>query len=260
MSALKDAGSIVASMGSRAWLMTMGVIFPGLLISCELIWLYVTWNFPNQAVMPLALDTLATLKPLSSFLFVVIGLAVACGVGYLNRDLSFAVSNAWLQWGLPPCRPLANLFNQLRFIHGRDAIDEVAAKYEVFSLVNDSNGAAAKLPRLPESYVREFCKLWLSAKTPTLSTEGTEIEINVVIGLVTPTALAGLVILASLHTMLGALLGAMALVSAIFLLYRINCARMMETENALLHFMFAHWENLSASRPEAGTPSQDSDE
>jgi hypothetical protein len=251
MSALKDAGSLIANMGTRAWLMTMGVIFPGLLITCELIWLYVAWNFPSEAIIPLALDKLASLKPLSSFLFVVIGLAVACGVGYLNRDASFAVSNTWLQWGLPPCRPLTNLFNQLRFIHGPDAIDAVAKKYGVFSLVNESSEGTVKLPRLPESYVREFCKLWLAAKAPTLSTVGTEIEINIVIGLVTPTALAGLVILASLRTFFGALLGGFTLASAAFLLYRVNSARVMETENAILNFLFAHWETLPACSPEA---------
>ncbi|MCK1457110.1 hypothetical protein IVB34_01715 [Bradyrhizobium sp. 2] len=255
MSALKDAGSLVASIGNRAWLMTMGVIFPGLLISCELIWLYVAWNFPTEAIIPLALSKLASLTPLSSFLFVAIGLAVACGVGYLNRDATFAVSNTWLQWGMPPCRPLSSVMNQLRFIHGSDAIDRVAGKYGVFSLTDDSKDAAAKLPRSAESYVREFCKLWLSAKAPTLTTVGTEIEINGVIGLVTPIALAGLVILASLHTLLGALLGGLALVSAIFLLYRVNSSRVMETENAILNFMFAHWEALPASSLDANKDS-----
>jgi hypothetical protein len=225
-----------------------------------MIWLYISWNLPNQAIVPLALDTLGTLKPLSAFIFVAIGLAVACGVGYLNRDASFAVSNGWLQMGLPPYRPLTRLLNELRFIHGVAAIDEVAAKYGVFSLVNELNADAAKLPRLPESYVREFCKLWLSAKASALSTVGTEIEINVVIGLVTPTALAGLVILASLHTPFGALLGAMTLFSAIFLMYRVNCARVMETENAILNFMFEHWESLPATIAEANTGPQNSDE
>jgi hypothetical protein len=247
MSALKEAGSFVSSMGTRAWLMTMGVIFPGLLISCEIVWLYLSWKFPGEPILSPIIKELGELKALVGFAFLVLALAVSCAVGYLNRDASFAVSNFWLRMEWPPARPLKTLLERLRFIYGKDAVNDIIKKYQVFHLVEASQAEVAGfLPRLPESYVREFCKLWLSAKSPGLSTEGTEIEINIVIGLVTPTALAAAVLFVGVHNTLGIVLGFISLFAACFLLYRINAARVMETENALVNFMFAHWEHIPA--------------
>jgi hypothetical protein len=183
MDGLKEAGKLVNGMGTRARLMIMGVMFPGLLITCELIWLYLSWNRPNQSILGFIIDALGELKPLVGFVFIVVGLAVSCAVGYLNRDGSFWVSNFWLRKGWPPPRNLPTLFERLRLIYGGDSVNQVLAKYGVFGLVEASQDAASKLPRLPESYVREFCKLWLVDKRPTLSTEATEVEINVVMGL-----------------------------------------------------------------------------
>src|SRR6266567_3432378 len=129
MGTLKDAGTLVTSMGTQAWLMTMGVIFPGLLISCEVIWLYLSWNLSSQPILPIIMEELAALKPLPAFVFVIMGMAISCAVGYLNRDASFAVSNFWLRMGWPPSRKLPSLFKRLRFIYGEDAISRVASKY-----------------------------------------------------------------------------------------------------------------------------------
>jgi hypothetical protein len=247
MSAVKDVGTLVISMGSRAWLMIIGVIFPGLLISGEVIWLYLSWSLPTQPILPIIVGVLADFKPLPALVFIALGLAVSCAVGYLNRDGSFAVSNFWLSMGWPPARPLPDLFQRLRFIYGEDAVNRVITKYGVFGLVDMSAETARKLPRLPESYLREFCKLWLEGKAPALSTQGAEIEINIVIGLVAPTALAAAVLFTSLHSVLGIALGAVALFGACFLLYRINSARVIETENAVVRFMFAHWEQIPNS-------------
>jgi hypothetical protein len=240
MSTLKDAEEIVSSMGARAWLMTMGVIFPGLLITSELIWLYLLWTFPGQPILSPMVDQLGHLAPLVAFLFVVLALAVSCAVGYLNRDGSFALSNLWLKIGWAPARSLGVLLEKLQFVYGKVEVDKVINKYEIFGLMK-SKDITSELPRLPESYVREFCKLWLATNRPILSTHGAEIEINIVIGLVVPTALAAVVLFASLRGLAGAALGLGTLFGACFLLYRVNAARLMETENALVNFMFAHW-------------------
>jgi hypothetical protein len=243
MSPLKDAGSLVSSLGTRARLMIVGVVFPGLLITSEVIWLYLAFIHSTESTIPRMIDSLGTLKPLPGFVFLSIGLALACAVGYLNRDGSFAISNLWLRMGWPPARELRMLFERFRLIYGEDLVNEVTSKYGVFRLVDAPSDVIAALPRLPESYVREFCKLWLANNAPALSTEGTEAEINIVIGLVTPITLAAVVIFTAVGSALGATLGVLAFFCGYFLLYRVNSARVMETESAVLNFLFVHWES-----------------
>jgi hypothetical protein len=62
-------------------------------------------------------------------------------------------------------------------------------------------------------------------------------------------ALAAAVFFTSLHNVLGFALGVVSLLAACFLLYRINAARLMETESAVVNFMFAHWADIALSGP-----------
>jgi hypothetical protein len=74
-----------------------------------------------------------------------------------------------------------------------------------------------KLPRPPEFYIREYCKLWLRAKAPSLATDDMEAEINIVMGLVLPIALASLTAFVVVDKVYGILLACLCFVFALFL-------------------------------------------
>jgi hypothetical protein len=167
----------------------------------------------------------------------------------------FALSDLWLRRHWPPTRKLSEIFAEIRRVYGPDKVDEVAAKYEVFRLAS-GKGSAPTLPRPPENYVREFCKDWLRVKVPSLHTEGLEVEINMVLGLVLPVALASIIAISVIGGVVGMIFALVAAGAAVFMMYRITWARNIETEHAIINFLLAHWESLAVAAEAASIKSR----
>jgi len=258
-SVLKDAKSLIESVGTYARLVIVGVWFPGFLLFCELAYLYYIFRMPqNKTLLVYTADALKTIEsPVILTAAVILVLASSIATGYVARDVTFWLSDFWLKRGWPPTRKLQEIFLQVQHVYGQAQVDKIAAEYPVFRLAtNDPDGFS--IPRSPESYVREFCKLWLRTRAPNLSTEGIEIDINMDIGLVLPIAAASLVFFFTLGGLVGISLSVIFIAASVFRLYRINWARNLETEQAIVNFLFAHWEDLTTSPQSEGTGSKPS--
>ena len=251
--AIKAAGSLVGSLGTYARLIIVGVWFPGFLIFCELGSTYFAlFGPPDKGLFGYLADRIKQFDSaiVSSFVLVFV-LAASIAIGYVARDIAFALSDLGIRRRWRPVRRLAQVYAEIRQVYGDRKVTEVTTKYHVFRLAGREMEDVS-LPRALESYVREFCKQWLRARVPSLNTEGLEIEINMVMGLVMPVALFSIVLLAFLGSWLGVPLAVLSIAAAVYLLYRINWARNLETEQAIVNFLFAHWEDLPTATPAAG--------
>lgn len=255
--ALKGAGKLLSSIGYRAQLLVIGVLFPGVLITLEL---GAAWTFGDdgrrgEIYRWITQDLKAMAVP--GLLLVVVALVVAYILGYIARDLTFKASNFWLRRGWPPSRPASAILAQMRIVHGAGEVDRILGRYRVFDLAAHEKSATTHgLPRLPDFYIREYCKLWLRTRAPALSTDGMEAEINMIIGFVIPVFLGIVPSLAFLPSRFGwlAAIGA-ALVCLLIgarLFFNINAVRCQETEEAVANFLFAHQMRLDA--PPAKAP------
>ncbi len=243
--AANEAGALIGSVGTYARIVLLGVWFPGFLVFCEVASVFFhCLQLPGGPIGYIAEAMKPANTVIASILIGIIVLATSIALGYVMRDIAFALSDLWLHRGWPPSRGLARIFRQIRFVYGRDKVDEVGRSYHVFKLAYGELDTS-NLPRQDDSYVREFCKEWLKLNLPNLNTEGLEIEINMVIGLILPIALASMVFIAYLAWPLASLFTAMSLAAAIFMMYRIIRARDIETEQAIVNFLFVHWEKES---------------
>jgi hypothetical protein len=248
-SLIKEAGTLIGSIGTYARLIVVGVWFPGFLIFCELGSCYVRlfrpaektlFDYVTKYIQSSNSDVVTTLIAVSI-------VATSIALGYVARDIAFWISDLWLRRQWRPARRLSDIYEQIRTVYGDKKVDDIVADYSVFRLVRPT-GSMARLPRMPESYVREFCKQWLRVNAPTLNTEGLEIEINMSMGLVVPIALFSTVVICFIGSWLGIALAVLSIAAAAFMMYRINWARNIETEQAIVNFLFAHWERRSITR------------
>jgi hypothetical protein len=248
--AIKEVASVIGSLGTYARLVILGVWFPGFLIFAEMGSTYFFFfGPPGEGIFGHITETIKKYdSPVISSLIVILIFAVSIAIGYVARDLAFAISDFWLRRRWRPTRKLSAICDEIRRVYGEFEVDEVTGEYNVFGL---ANGDDSLVRRTPESYVREFCKQWLRLRAPSLNTEGLEIEINMEMGLVMPVALAAAVFLWFPGRYLGFTLASVSIAAAAFMMYRINWARDYETEQAIVNFLFAHWEGVS----EAITPS-----
>jgi hypothetical protein len=248
-SLIKETGTLIESVGTYARLVVVGVWFPGFLIFCEIGSCY--FRLFRSAEKTLFGYIAANIQSLNSSvvttLIVISVVATSIALGYVARDIAFAISDFWLRRQWRPTRKLSDIYKQIRIVYGEKKVDDVVRDYGVFVLVS-ATGSTARLPRMPESYVREFCKQWLRVNAPILNTEGLEIEINMLMGLVVPMALFSTVAVCFVGGWLGIALAALSIAAAVFMMYRINWARNIETEQAIVNFLFAHWERLSHKR------------
>jgi len=241
--AIKEAQTLIGSLGTYSRLVIVGVWFPGFLMLCEFTYIYFRLFGPSdKGPFNFAAEKMKEYDSavISTFIVIFI-LAVSIALGYLARDISFAISDIWLRRNWPPARALSEIFEQIRMLYGNEQVDGIARKHAVFRLAYGELDVS-RLARSPESYVREYCKQWLRLRAPTLNTEGLEIEINMVMGLVLPVALAAAVFPLMNKNVLGGALAIASLLAAIFMMYRITWARNIETEQAIVNFLFAHWE------------------
>jgi hypothetical protein len=250
---IKEVGNLISSIGTYMRLIIVGVWFPGFLIFSELGTAYFLWFGPRDQTLFGYIDD--RLKAFDTSvvvtLVVVFVVAMSIALGYLARDVAFAISDGWLRKGWPPTRRLPSIYLQIRDVYGAEHVDPLTRRYPVFRLANGELDPSS-LPRLPDTYVREFCKQWLRLKAPGLNTEGLEVEINMVLGLVMPVALSAFVLPAFLNAWLGkAILALLSLAAAAFMMYRVNWARTIETEQAITNFLFAHREGIDAHRPDS---------
>jgi|GraSoiStandDraft_16_1057320.scaffolds.fasta_scaffold346593_2 hypothetical protein len=246
---IKEAGTLIGSIGTYARLVIVGVWFPGFLIFCELGSCYFRLFCSAEKTLfgYIAANIQSFNSSVVTTLIVVSVLATSIALGYVARDIAFAISDLWLRRQWRPTRKLSDIYEQIRMVYGGKKVDHIAAGYRVFRLVS-ATGGMDRLPRMPESYVREFCKQWLRVNAPALNTEGLEIEINMLMGLVVPMALFSTVVICFVGSWVGIALAVLSIAAAVFMMYRINWARNIETEQAIVNFLFAHWERLYHTR------------
>jgi hypothetical protein len=239
----KEAGGIIESLGLQARQTIMGVWFPGILLLCEAGYIYTLAARPRTE-SPFSLAS-SFVKGLDSEVvagFVAfLALGVAMTLGYVARDMAFYVSDWWLAAGWRPARSVRKIIGQLRLVYGATEVDTILGRYRVFQLVENTQSMKA-LPRSPDSYVREFCKQWLRLNSPTQITEGFELEINLALGLIPPVAFGSIILVLLYFDLRGLVAGLLCLSLAGFMMYRANWSRSMETEIALVNFLFAHWQ------------------
>ena len=239
----KEAGGVIESLSMQARQIIMGVWFPGILLLCESLYIYTLLVLP-KAQNPFDL-TSAFVKRLDSEVvagFVAfLALGVAMTLGYVARDLAFYISDWWLARGWRPARSIRQILEQVRVVYGAADVDNIIQRYRVFNLVGNTESRKI-LPRAEDSYVREFCKQWLKLNAPTQSSDGFELEINLAIGLIPPVAFAAIVLGLTYSGPLGLIMSLICILVALFMMYRVNWSRSMETEIALVNFLFAHWQ------------------
>jgi hypothetical protein len=255
---VKEAASLMGSLGTYARLIVVGVWFPGFLVFVELASAYfLLYGPPDQTFFAYIAASLEQFDSnVVTTLVVVLLLAISITAGYVARDVAFAISDLWLRREVRPARTVVEIYEQIRRVYGAEKVDGITASYPVFRLASGEVDASS-LPRLPDTYVREFCKQWLRLRVPSLNTEGLETEINMVMGLVVPVALSALWFFLLLQGGLRLVVTLAALAAATLLMYRINWARTIETEQVIVNFLFAHWQglpqekaSLSTARPE----------
>jgi hypothetical protein len=251
---LKEISKLAGMIGSRTRLLILGVMLPGFIISCEIGVFLAAQDSGVTNRMVVWAEKVFQSPIVSITLAVLLLLAVSYLLGYLSREFTFALSTAWLRRGWPPTRRAGPILGQLRTVYGAAPIDTVINRHTVFDLVNHENDTAVRaLPRPTDFYIREYCKLWLRMKTPALTTEHMEVEINLVMGLVFPVILAVVPCVLLLPNLIGLTLTVVTVVIVILVdlrfFYTINSVRCQETEEALLNFLFAHWTGLAEAAP-----------
>jgi hypothetical protein len=258
---IKAATGLIASLGMYARLIIVGVWFPGFLVFAELGSTYFQVYGPSDEGLfaYIARGIKQYDSTVVTTLIVVLVLATSITAGYVARDVAFAISDFWLRRQWPPARRVVDVYSQIRRLHGAENVDAVTVNYPIFKLGTGEIDTSS-LPRLPESYIREFCKQWLRLRAPNLNTEGLEIEINMVMGLVVPLALSAFWFFFFLTGWLRFASAIAAVGAAILLMYRINWARDFETEQVIVNFLFAHWQPLASAAvlPRASIASDES--
>ncbi|GGD78151.1 hypothetical protein [Caballeronia grimmiae] len=247
--ALKEVGNLAGMIGSRARLLILGVLTPGFLLLCEALAVVFWTDISQQGALIAWLTKNFGSQSFALALLVMLVLAVSYVLGYISRETTFALSTAWLRHGWPPARYVSKMLEQMRFIYGSDKVDSVIGQYKVFELANhEADYKEHGLIRPPEFYVREYCKLWLRTKVPALSTDHMEAEINLVVGFIAPVLFVAPCVVAR-HGQIGpywtAATAVIALLFAVRLFYTINGVRGQETEEAIINFLYAHWEGLA---------------
>jgi hypothetical protein len=262
--AIKEAKTLIGSLGTYARLVVVGVWFPGFLIFCELSYIFLQSSGPSKQgpfePFAYAAERIKEFdSSIVSTLVVIFILASSIALGYVARDIAFAISDFWLRHNFPPARTIKKLFGQISLVYGGNEVDAIARNYNVFRIAYGELDVSL-LPRSPESYVREFCKKWLSVRAPSLNTEGLEIEINMVIGLVLPIVLSSVVFLVTMKLALAIVFAISSVLAATFMMYRITFARNLETEEAIVNFLFAHWVPLPQAEPPSESEPQEDEE
>ena len=80
-----------------------------------------------------------------------------------------------------------------------------------------------------------------------------------VIGLVTPIALSSVVFILTIKGIVGIGIAIISILAAILMMYRITWARDLETEQAIVNFLFAHWESSAILSPDNQTVERSGD-
>jgi len=246
--ALKQTAKLMDHVGYRTRLIVLSVLFPGFIIVCEglaAIWLSIHGTLSFDEVKDLA-DFIGNKNIVLVLFLSLLLLAASFGIGFIARTFSFGVSDWLIHRGHFPRRSFAQRMDHLSEVYGESSVNPVKELYHVFSLVqrHSTTAAVTKLPRPAEFYIREYCKLWLRAKVPSLCTDHTEIEINVFMSLLIPMGFVALPILTAGHGPFNIGLALAAITVSLLMLGKINESRCYETEQAIVNFLFAHWERL----------------
>ena len=102
--AIKEAQTLIGSLGTYSRLVIVGVWFPGFLMLCEFTYIYFRLFGPSdKGPFNFAAEKMKEYDSavISTFIVIFI-LAVSIALGYLARDISFAISDIWLRRNWPP--------------------------------------------------------------------------------------------------------------------------------------------------------------
>jgi hypothetical protein len=222
-------------------LQVIGTLLPGAIIACEF-WLLFSWD-GDENILKAASEQTAGVNYAIAAMAIFVGLFVAYSIGFMAKNI------VWSVWWALVSTPVAmdpKVLKQLGDAYGEQRIDAVLAQHpaleeSVTAHEGTRQGALA------------YCKLWLQLREPKLAIDYLEPEINLLLGLIAPTAL--LVPIALKMTELWPF--ALVVVAA-FIYAFVQSARYRqrsELERAFQHFLLAHWYDDAARPP---PPRQDS--
>jgi hypothetical protein len=250
--AAKTAANAVSKLGGRAGLALSSVLLPGFLILGETFSLYYFYNFgPNEEKLALASDIMSRNFVLVTLLLLVV-LALSYAVGFVSRELAFYISDLFLRR-----HPFERTLEGVKIKYSKEKVEDIIRIHPVFTVSEKELRLISG--RGVDFYARNYCKLWLKTRVPYLSVEYMETEINIFLSLVIPTAGLSLPFL-GLHGA-GMPYGVIwipfiTIFAATLMMLKINDARRYETEQALVHVLFAHWEDLAKADALAVTRSR----
>jgi hypothetical protein len=243
--AIKTASNFADKVGSRTSMILLSVLAPGFLIVSEIVtWYYLKEFGTELSTLTQSLDIIAH-NFLFSTLVILFVLALSFAFGFLSRELAFFTSDFLLRRQRP-----GRAMEAIKFKYGGDKgnmVDTILNAYPVFLLCTKEEQLKDYSKRRSDFYMRNFCKLWLRVRAADLSIENMEIEINIFLGLVLPTAGFALPFI-GLHwtdwTAARVWFPLVSVAAAVLMMWKINDARRYETEQAVVHFLFAHlhWE------------------
>jgi hypothetical protein len=260
--AIKTAASGVNKIGPRAGMVLFSVLLPGFLIVTEVFSFYYLQQFGTDIDKLKNASDVITRNFVFGILLILVVLALSFAAGFISREIAFAVSDCLLRRsGTSVLRLIpyikqninktvnSNILHGLRIKYSNDNIDRVLLLHPIFDLYDCHDELRTVSRREPDFYVRNYCKLWLKIRVPNLAVEYMETEINIFLSLIIP--IAGIILPflglrladSTIWEVSGIVL--VAITAALLMMVKINDGRRYETEQALVNFFFAHWENLA---------------
>jgi hypothetical protein len=132
---MDKAGKLVGQVGYRTRLLLLGVLIPGLLILLEIsITVYVeNYGLPSVDSMRILLQQISQANLVPATLITVFILIISFALGFVGRELTFAISNIWLRQGHWPCRALDAISGEINHLYSSDRVRKCSA-YILYSI------------------------------------------------------------------------------------------------------------------------------
>ena len=240
--AVKTAVNLTDKVGSRTSMILLSVLLPGFLIVSEVSSYYYLRTFGAHSNPLTDAANAITHNYLFALFLLFFVLAVSFAAGFLSRAFAFWISDSLLKR-----QRFGRTIDGIRFKYGEEKVNGILEAYPIFLLTDKEEKLKDHSKHRSDFYIRNYCKLWLKTRVITLAIESIEVEINIFLSLVIP--LAGIVLpytglyYANLISE-QVWIPVASTVAAILMILKINDLRRYETEQALVHFLFAHWEQL----------------
>jgi hypothetical protein len=189
-----QAKTLVDRIGPHGRVVAANTLLPGVLVLFEL-WLFVYWDSIRKAggghgdaILKFLIDTTANMNAFAGAVVLVVGFAATYAVGAL------CCAATWVVWlGLRHLAPQAHggaLVAATQDAYGDEAVRTALAQHPGLRSALHMRGAAWSIES-PDSFVLGYCKSWLRMHASSMAVDHFEAEINLLLGLVIPTGLAG---------------------------------------------------------------------